>query len=399
MWIVNQITARTPKSGWRGYVLIGCVAVLALLLAGASWSAWQSSIERKAADERQHRTLEVLRATDRLRAAALQQVRGGRGYLLTGNRVFLSPRTEGLRDAEEAIDRLVALISDNPDQLPRISALQTDLRHLEVVIGSMIESTRTGRTDDALTLMRSGNDRDAIEAILRTLDEIETEERAALSSRTAIAQSRAIANEWYQYLLAVIGLMLLALAIVVTFYVRKAIAAEYAARQELKRFAMTDPLTGLSNRRAFMEAAERSLARVQDDPERNLSLAIFDIDHFKRINDRFGHPSGDAVIKDVGRRAEAALRQRDLVGRIGGEEFGVVLPGADLETARAVCERLREAIAGKPVVHGDAIVAFTASIGVAEYQDGDDLDHLMARADAALYEAKTGGRNRVCLAA
>ncbi|MEX0341942.1 MAG: CHASE3 domain-containing protein, partial [Erythrobacter sp.] len=161
MWIVKQITGRTPKSGWRGYLLIGCVTVLALLLAGASWSAWQSSIERTAADERQDRTLEVLLATDQLRAATLQQIRGGRGYLLTGNPVFLSPHSDGLKDADRAREHLVRLIADNPDQLPRIRALETDLAHLKLTISAMIESMNDGRLDDALTMMRSGSDRDA----------------------------------------------------------------------------------------------------------------------------------------------------------------------------------------------------------------------------------------------
>ncbi|MEX0342729.1 MAG: GGDEF domain-containing protein, partial [Erythrobacter sp.] len=285
------------------------------------------------------------------------------------------------------------------DQLPRIRALETDLAHLKLTISAMIESMNDGRLDDALTMMRSGSDRDAIEAILHTLDEIAADERAALTVRTAIAERRAIANENYQYLLAVIGVMLLGLSILATMYVRRALDAERAARTELKRFASTDALTALPNRRAFMDALERSIARAEKDTDRQLALAIFDIDHFKRINDRYGHPAGDEVISEVGSRATAALRKRDLVGRIGGEEFGVVLPKADLETARSVCERLRAAIAGSPVTHGDAIIPFTASIGIAEFQRGDDIDHLMARADAALYDAKTGGRNQVRLAA
>ena len=93
------------------------------------------------------------------------------------------------------------------------------------------------------------------------------------------------------------------------------------------------------------------------------------------------------------------MRQRDLVSRIGGEEFAVILPRADIDTAHIACERMRDAIAASPIVHGEAIIAFTASVGVAEFQPGDDIDHLLARADAALYEAKTGGRNQVRLAA
>ena len=399
MWIVKQIVSRTPGSGWRGFFLIGCVTILALLLAGTSWSAWQSSEGRAAAEDRQYHTIEVLLATNTVRAAALQQVRGGRGYLLTGNRLFLKPYTLGKREAETAQARLVALVGNHDEQPARVEALDTHLAHLDVVLGSMIDSMAKDETRAALTIMRSGSDRDAIEAILRTLDAIDATERAALDTQTAIAQQRAIANERYQYLLATVGLCLLALSILATIYVRRALDAEHAARKELEHFALTDPLTSLPNRRAFMEAATQHIVQSQADPKRKLSLAVVDIDHFKRINDRFGHPAGDEVIKEVGQRAIAALRKHDFIGRIGGEEYGVLLPRTDLQTARAVCERLREAIAGSPIVRNDAIIPFTASIGITEFRPRDDIDHLLARADSALYDAKTGGRNQVRVAA
>ena len=399
MWIVKQIVSRTPKSGWRGFFLIGCVVLLALLLAGTSWSAWRSSIERAAADERQYNTIEVLLATGRLRAAALQQIRGGRGYLLTGNPLFLEPHALGRQEAKTAQAQLAELVGSDSEQQARVEALAIHLAHLDGVSGSMIDSMGKGESGNALATMRSGSDRDAIEAILRTLDAIEGAERAALDTQTAIARQSAIANERYQYLLAIAGLGLLVLSILATIYVRRALDAEYAARKQLKHFASTDPLTSLPNRRAFMEAASQHIRQSLGDPERKLSLAIFDIDHFKRINDRFGHPVGDEVIKEVGQRAIAALRKHDFVGRIGGEEYGVLLPRTDLQTAHTVCERLREAIAGSPIVRNDAIISFTASIGITELCRDDDVDHLLARADSALYDAKTGGRNQVRVAA
>ncbi|QFI63514.1 diguanylate cyclase [Qipengyuania flava] len=395
MWVIRQFTARSFRSDWRSYFLIGCVIVLALLLAGASWSAWRSSVERSAAEQRQDHTLQVLIETDRLRSAALQQIRGGRGYLLTGRQMFLRPHISGKRQAEMAHARLANLLADNPQQVLRVKALGTDLAHLRLVVDSMVARASEGRQADALQLMRSGSDRDAIEAIMRTLDALQASERAELAQRTATAKQRAIANERYQYLLAAIGLLLLALSIVTTIYVRRALERERLARRELQHFAMTDALTALPNRRSFMKELDRAIERAQAKPDRTLSLAIFDIDHFKRINDRFGHPAGDAVIKDVGKRAKQALRKRDLVGRIGGEEFGVILPNANLAAATAICERLRQAIAGNPVVREDAIIAFTASIGIAEFQAGDEADHLLTRADVALYDAKTGGRNQV----
>ena len=252
MWVIRQFTARSFRSDWRSYFLIGCVIVLALLLAGASWSAWRSSVERAAAEQRQDHTLQVLIETDRLRSAALQQIRGGRGYLLTGRQMFLRPHISGKPQAEMAHARLASLLADNPQQVLRVKALGTDLAHLRLVVASMVARAREGRQADALQLMRSGSDRDAIEAIMRTLDDLQASERAELAQRTATAKQRAIANERYQYLLAAIGLLLLALSIVTTIYVRRALERERLARRELQHFAMTDALTALPNRRSFM---------------------------------------------------------------------------------------------------------------------------------------------------
>ena len=399
MWIAKQLARNTNRSDWRSYFLIACVALLALLLAGASYSAFRSSQERTAARERQVHTLEILLETDRLRTAALQQVRGERGYLLTDDERFLEPYDEGRAIATASYARLLKLTSDNPEQQQRLANMRDEFGTLNTIVDAMIEQQRSGRHEEAIFYIRRGNDKDAIEAILREIDSLTEVERQLLDERSDLANIQAASNEQYQYILAIVGLLLLVLSISATFFVRRALAAENAARRELQRVASTDTLTSLPNRRSFMEALGRSIARAQADPERSLSVAIFDIDHFKRINDRFGHPAGDEVIREVGIRALSALRKRDLVGRIGGEEFAVILPRADIDTARIACERMREAIAGSPVVSGEAIIPFTASIGITEFQPGDEIDHIMARADAALYDAKTGGRNQVRLAA
>ena len=399
MWLVKHVARGSRSSDWRGYFLIACVALLAVLLAGASWSAWQSGKERAQARDRQIHTLEVLLEADRLRTASLQMMRGERGFLLTDDEIFLKPYHAGKQEAEAALPRLARLTADNAEQQLRIGRLEKDFDTLEQVLGIMIEQQRTGRHDEAVYYVKQGNGREAIESIMAELDGIAATERRLLAERSVAATNRARSNELYQYILALVGLALLILAIIATFSVRRALTAEADARRELQQIALTDALTGLPNRRSAMEALERSIARVKKDPARKLALAIFDIDHFKQINDRFGHPAGDEVIREVGVRALDALRKRDLVGRIGGEEFAVILPAAEIETARQLCERLRLAVAKKPVRAGDAIIPFTVSIGAAELRKGEDLDRLMARADAALYEAKAGGRDKVCLAA
>lgn len=398
MWLVKQVARRSRGSDWRAYFLIGCVLLLAALLAGASWSAWRSSVERTTAEQRQLQTLEVLSETNRLRTAALQMLRGERGFLLTGDDLFLEPYEQGRKVMPESLAGLARLTADDRAQQERIGRLEEHLDQLGQVLETMIEQERSGRHDEAIYFIKRGADRTLIESILAEIEEIEAAERLSLGETTGSSAARARANERYQYGLTFIGLALLVLSVLTTIYIRRAVGAEREARRELQRFASTDELTGLPNRRSFMHALERALSRAAKDPDRTLCLAIFDIDHFKRINDRFGHPAGDEVIREVGVRAKNALRARDVVGRIGGEEFAILLPKADIVAAQAVCERMRAAMSAHPVRHDEHAIPFTASIGIAELQPGDDVDHLLARADTALYEAKTGGRDKVCLA-
>ncbi|WP_315779444.1 MULTISPECIES: GGDEF domain-containing protein [unclassified Bradyrhizobium] len=160
-----------------------------------------------------------------------------------------------------------------------------------------------------------------------------------------------------------------------------------------KRAATTDPLTGLLNRRGFAESCAQLIEREARE-RRPVSVLIFDIDHFKSINDRFGHAEGDEVLKLFANVVVNNLRLTDLSGRIGGEEFAALLP-CSIEEAMVAAERVREAFAASGVVCDDKPVDTTVSIGVAGGAAGTDLDVLLAAADTALYKAKRTGRNRV----
>jgi len=160
-----------------------------------------------------------------------------------------------------------------------------------------------------------------------------------------------------------------------------------------KNAASIDPLTGLLNRRGFSEATARMSER-EAKAGRPISVMIFDIDHFKSVNDRFGHATGDDVLKVFASVVTDSLRVTDLVGRVGGEEFAAVLPCV-LEEAQGVAERVREAFEKAGVTVDDAPLVTTVSIGIAAGPAHTELDVLMASADTALYRAKRGGRNRV----
>lgn len=151
--------------------------------------------------------------------------------------------------------------------------------------------------------------------------------------------------------------------------------------------ARTDPLTGLPNRLALSEKLEEASHRIH-----GLYVVLLDIDRFKQINDRFGHISGDEVLKEVGRRLRASMRKHDALGRWGGEEFMIIMRGENQQDVLAAVERLREDIAFWPF---EKVGTVSASFGVAEGHMGDGIHALVERADRALYEAKRLGRNRV----
>jgi len=168
--------------------------------------------------------------------------------------------------------------------------------------------------------------------------------------------------------------------------------------ERIKELAVRDALTGLYNRRMFNEHLLQALAR-QERGGGNLALVLLDIDHFKKLNDTFGHPAGDAALKNAAQILEQHLRKGDQAARFGGEEFVVILPGTDEGGALRLAERIRSAIERSQLVFEGARISVTASFGTSIWpSDGADGEALLSAADRALYSAKHAGRNRVALA-
>ena len=164
---------------------------------------------------------------------------------------------------------------------------------------------------------------------------------------------------------------------------------------ELEQLAYYDVLTGLYNRRSILEKLNEWLRHVRRY-KGALSVVMLDIDYFKQVNDVHGHRVGDSVLADLAEFMRRSVRQTDLVGRYGGEEFLIILPRTDAAGAATMAGRVCEALRGAPLhdAEGGALQV-TASLGAAEYCEGDDEDSLISRADAALYRAKEAGRDRV----
>jgi diguanylate cyclase (GGDEF)-like protein len=169
-----------------------------------------------------------------------------------------------------------------------------------------------------------------------------------------------------------------------------------AAREALRDEATRDSLTRFWNRRSVLEILERELTRGEREG-RPVGVVMFDLDHFKRVNDTYGHLAGDAVLREMAARISSTLRPYDSCGRYGGEEFLIVLPGCDLETARRHAERCLHVLSAAAIDIGGAEIALTASFGVTALPPGGRAvaDLMIRIADEALYQAKRNGRNRV----
>lgn len=167
--------------------------------------------------------------------------------------------------------------------------------------------------------------------------------------------------------------------------------------EQLERMALTDALTGMPNRRAFFEALEREAALVKRHRHAS-SIAILDVDRFKMINDQYGHRAGDRVLQFLSLLMTETFRRADIVGRIGGEEFGIVFPGSTPEQAAQVVERALQNVVKMPVeISDDETISVAFSAGVVELDPGYTTNEAMRRADEAMYVAKAQGRGRVVI--
>lgn len=171
--------------------------------------------------------------------------------------------------------------------------------------------------------------------------------------------------------------------------------AEAKYHEEIYRMTIVDGLTQIHNKRYLFDSLEREIIRARRH-DRPLSLLMFDIDFFKRINDHFGHLAGDYVLRELAEAVQSRIRRDEVFARYGGEEFVIVLPETNLEGARALAEDLRQKVAEHSFVFQGEKIPVTVSIGCALVRENDTATELIQRADEKLYEAKRGGRNRVC---
>lgn len=181
------------------------------------------------------------------------------------------------------------------------------------------------------------------------------------------------------------------ISVPITYFIGRTGIYLNEAQGELRRLADTDPLTGLSNRRSFFAEAKE----VVEGGQRPCALLVLDADHFKDLNDNYGHAVGDAALISIADVLRSSFRSSDLICRVGGEEFAVLLPGISIEQATKMAQRLVDSVADSPLTIGNAIITYSVSCGVAGARANEELSEFFKRADDAMYAAKRFGRNRV----
>jgi diguanylate cyclase (GGDEF)-like protein len=286
---------------------------------------------------------------------------------------------------------------------------QDELRTVRAIVDLQLQGTQPDTLPESIArLIQLG---DQVSRTERESAAADFEERlryaesdAAVANANAKAENerlRAMANEdkyRYTLLAGILALCTLGVMAALYFQQRKYGAMMRARGREMEIAISTDFLTTVHSRRYITDAGNAAVERAIGN-ELSLAVAIVDIDHFKQINDRFGHAIGDEVLKAVAAAMRAGCRDSDTLGRYGGEEFAVLLQGINRDHALAAAERLRQAVAGVAVQCDDHTIAPTASVGIACMTIGDlDFDQLLIRADRALYQAKAQGRNRVVIA-
>ena len=375
------------------------LTILTATLAALILNSHAAISDRRDADLRYVQTLDVLLATSGIKSAVNAALRGERGYLLTHDRRFLGPYAESRRDIPRLFNRLHGLTLDNARQRADAERLRRRLASYYALLDHTIALAAAGRRDDAQKVVRRGLGRREVEDVLREVSRIETEEHRLLAQRRAAAALADRRSESYGLALAGAGLAMLALLVLAAITALRANARADKATAELRRIATTDVLTGLWNRRHLLERLEAETGRSHRNG-RPLCVAILDVDHFKRVNDLHGHPAGDEVLRVLARLVRDAVRLSDVVARMGGEEFAILMPETDQGQARLVCERVREIVARKPIrLPSGVALTVTLSTGIAVMAGEEGSDRLISRADAALYDAKAEGRNCVKLAA
>jgi diguanylate cyclase (GGDEF)-like protein len=326
-------------------------------------------------------------------------LRGERGFLLTGDVAYLTPYAEERGKLASSLNRLSTVSRASQYDAEAVYTLHQAVKRYLQQLGTTVALEKAGEHKRAIDLVRRAGVEDGLAGIDRQVDGVIASARVRQDKISLQAKRVTGTLSRFIYLMSATGLGLLLLAVLSAVAMRRSFARERIYRDELQKRADTDELTGVANRRQLLTILDQRIAeaRANGTP---LSFAMFDLDNFKQVNDTHGHAVGDRAIRHVVRTALRMLRLNDMVGRLGGEEFGIILPKAAQDNAFIVCDRLRKRLRDDQMpIDQNTRLRLTISSGIACLTDDDDAASLIERADKALYTAKRDGRDQVRLAA
>lgn len=378
------------------YEIKAAATGVAICLIGISLAVYRSSTTLVENARWVAHTHEVLTQLEATATGVTQAETELRGFLLTDQESYLVPYSNGLMETRRRLNTVRQLTADNPSQQARIDKLEPlILRRLDL-LDALLKIGHEQGFEAARRILTFDAGTEYIAEIRNGIAEIEHAEQEILAARFAQQERSSRRLQSMVVLSCVAAIFLLCISVAIIYYDLSAVDAAF---RKARYHVAHDTLTGLSSRHGLMAQLEFAVSKAARSGE-PLSLCICDIDRFKAINDTHGHAAGDEILAAFGQLVRAGIRQGDIAGRLGGDEFCIVLPNTSVEKAGPLMERLREQweLLGYRSPEGQACYV-TASFGVVQLNRERSAKALLHSADQALYCAKGQGRNRLHLVA
>ncbi len=378
------------------YEIRAAAAGVAVCLIGISTAVYQAStklIDNARWVAHTHDVLTQLEATS---AGITQAETELRGFLLTDQESYLAPYSAGLTETRRRLDAVRRVTAGSPRQQARIQKLEPLILHRLDLLDALLKIGHDQGFGAARRILTFDRGPEYLEEIRQGIQEMEHDEQETLASRFAQQDVSSRRLQWMVVLSCAAALFLLFVSLAV---VVKDLTTVEAAFRKAKYHVAHDTLTGLASRHSLMAQLDFAIAQAAHTGQ-PLSLCICDIDKFKVINDTHGHAAGDEILAAFGKLVRGGIRNGDIAGRLGGDEFCIVLPNTGGDRAGPLMERLREQWERLEYHAPDGCpFSVTASFGVVQYSGERSAKALLHTADQALYCAKGEGRNRIHLVA
>jgi len=378
------------------YEIKAAAAGLAVCLIGISAAVYRAStklVENARWVAHTHAVLTQLEATATGVTEAETELRG---FLLTDQESYLVPYSARLTETRRRLQAVRKFTADSPRQQARIDKLEPSILHRLDLLDALLKIGHDQGFGAARRILTFDRGPQYMEEIRKGIQEMEHEEQEVLASRFAQQETSSRRLQWMVLLSCTAALFLLAVSLAV---VLQDLSTVEAAFRNAKYHIAHDALTGLASRHSLMAQVDFAMAQAARTGQ-PLSLCICDIDRFKSINDSHGHAAGDEILASFGKLVRGGIRKGDIAGRLGGDEFCIVLPNTGGDRAGPLMERLREQWERLEYHSPDGrAFSVTASFGVVQYAGERSAKALLQTADKALYCAKGEGRNRIHLVA